>query len=138
MTTPTLTDRLRAYEAAFNEPGDDARAELLARAVTEDVVVSPGYKPDAPVCIGREAFGAEVADVIASRPPGGVRLTLYGGVDSHHGWIRFRWRVLSPDGTVFAPAGFPIEGVDVAHVATDGRLDQVIIFLGCDPPDEPV
>jgi len=136
MTTPTLIERLRAYEAAFNEPDDDARAELLDQAVTPDVIVSPGYKPDAPACIGRDAFAAEVADVIASRPPGGVRLTLYGGVDAHHGWIRFRWRVLSPDGTVFAPAGFPIEGVDIAHMAPDGRLDQVIIFLGHDPPDE--
>jgi hypothetical protein len=45
--TLTLIDRLRAYERAFNEPDNHARAELLAQAVTEDVVVSPSYTPDA-------------------------------------------------------------------------------------------
>ena len=136
--TLTLTDRLRAYEAAFNEPDDDARAELLAHAVTEDIsIVSPGYKPDAPARVGREAFAAEVAEVITSRPPGGVRLTLHGGVDGHHGWIRFRWRVLTPDGAVFAPEGVCDRGHQRGpRCARRATRDQVIIFLGHNPTDE--
>jgi SnoaL-like domain len=121
---------LAAYFAAWNEPDDGARVELLERAVTDDVEVVPGYAPDAPVCRGRVAFDAHIAGVIASRPSPAIQLNPYGGADGHHGWLRFRWRVLEPGGAVFAPTGFPIEGVDVVRLSADGRANLIVVFLG--------
>jgi hypothetical protein len=69
--------------------------------------------------------------MIARRPAGqGFRLTRTGEVGAHHGWAQFRWRVVDPDAAVLTVGGTEIAGLDVVRVADDGRLDQIIVFVG--------
>lgn len=49
-------------------------------------------------------------------------------IDAHHGFLRYGWRLLAPDGT---PA---MEGVDVGQLDVDGRLMLVVGFFGAQPP----
>jgi hypothetical protein len=121
---------LTSYFAAWNEPDAGVRRALLERVVSLDVEVVPGYRPDADPLVGRGAFDQHVGEVIASRPSSGVRLVMEGGPDHHHDWLRFRWRVVTPDGATFAPEGFEIAGLDVVRVGADGRFDLIVIFFG--------
>ena len=61
-----------------------------------------------------------------------VVLTHYAGhtfrrttkVDAHHGYARYGWELVGPDGAV------AVAGTDVARFAADGRLAQVVGFFG--------
>ena len=122
---------LRDYEAAWNEPDPAGRAALLSACVTDDVVMAPGYKADAPLLRGRGALSSEIGTMIAGRPAGGdFRLTIDDRVESHHGWARFAWRVVDPAGIVLRIGEMEITGLDVVQFATDGRLATIIVFVG--------
>jgi hypothetical protein len=45
-------------------------------------------------------------------------------VDEHHGYARYGWALVAPDGN---PA---VTGTDIATVDSDGRLVKVIGFFG--------
>ena len=125
-----LDQVLASYEAAWNEPALSRRVELLNESVTDDVVLYLGYKPPSPPCTGIDAVSHEMGEMISSRPSTEVRLSLRGGFDAHHGWVRFAWSVGGPDGEPLEVNGMRIEGIDIAHIAEDGRLDTIIVFIG--------
>ena len=129
--TRDLAQVLGEYVAAWNEPDADARERLLAVCVADGVVMAPGYAPEAPLIRGREALSDEIGTMIARRPVGrGFHLTRTGEVDAHHGWARFAWRVVDRNGGVLKIGGMEISGVDVVHLADDGRLEQIVVFAG--------
>lgn len=128
-----LATTLQTYFTAWNEPDAASRAGLLAGVVAEDVRVLPGYMPQAPPVVGLRPFAEHMGTIIASRPSPDVRLALEGGADQHHGWARFAWRVLLPDGTTYAPSGLELTGLDVVRLDPDGRFGEIIIFLGQAP-----
>jgi hypothetical protein len=45
-------------------------------------------------------------------------------IDAHHGFARYEWAMLAPDGTTV------LSGLDVAEVADDGTLHRVVGFFG--------
>ena len=49
-----------------------------------------------------------------------MRVVQYSGIEEHHGWLRVGWRILLADGSTRR------DGVDVAEVASDGRLRRVV------------
>lgn len=61
-----------------------------------------------------------------------VVLTHYAGhtfrrttrVDLHHGYARYGWELVGPDGAV------AVGGTDIARFGDDGRLTQVVGFFG--------
>lgn len=128
---PGLSQVLVDYVAAWNEPGAEARERLLAACVTDSVVMAPGYAPQAPPVRGRRALSDEIGTMIARRPVGrGFHLTRTGEVGAHHGWARFAWRVVDRNGVVLTVGGMEIAGLDVVRIAVDGRLDQIVVFVG--------
>ena len=58
-----------------------------------------------------------LTDVVLSHYPG-HRFERTTAVDEHHGWARYGWALLDPDGTVV------LTGTDVAQLDDDGRLDR--------------
>ena len=50
-------------------------------------------------------------------------------IDAHHGFARYEWELVAPDGAV------ALAGLDVAEVGDDGRLRRVVGFLGPIPAD---
>ena len=45
-------------------------------------------------------------------------------IDEHHGYLRFAWELVGPDGTV------ALTGLDVGELADDGRLRRITGFFG--------
>jgi hypothetical protein len=109
---------VRAYVDAWNEPAEAARRELLHRSWADD-----GVYTDPLVCVeGREAL-VRHSRKFADRWPG-ARVVTTSGVDEHHGFVRFTWRLVSPGGEVLR------DGMDFGELCPDGRLRRIVGFFG--------
>lgn len=117
-----LTTTIDTWLDAYGEPDEARRAELIAQ-----VWVPAGTLADPPF----EGTGhAEIAGLVAAalhRFPG-HRFRRTSGIDAHHGYARYSWELVGPDGQV------AVGGLDVAQVDDDGRLLRVAGFFG-DLPD---
>jgi hypothetical protein len=116
------SDVVAAYGAAWNEPDEGRRRELLEQGWADDGVYCD---PTASVA-GRDALVAHIGGFHDQLP--GVRIELTSQVDEHHGWLRFAWTMVGADGATLT------EGFDVGELAEDGRLRRIIGFFGPFPP----
>jgi hypothetical protein len=114
-----LDDVLRAYDAAWNEPDQEARSQLLERSLTEDAEL---IDPTTGRFEGRDAINERIAGFSERFP--GARLTLTSGVDEHNGFARYAWAINAADGSLI------LEGIDVVERDDDKRLRRVVMFFG--------
>ena len=113
-----LTTTIDTHLAAYCEPDAERRAALVAQVWSpQGQLVDPPMEGE-----GLEAI-AGLGDVVVTHYPGHTfqRTT---NVDEHHGYARYGWALVAPDGT---PA---VTGTDIATVDSDGRLVKVIGFFG--------
>lgn len=54
----------------------------------------------------------------------GARIELTSAIDAHHNRLRFTWRMVLADQSVF------LEGVDFSEIGSDGKLRYVVGFFG--------
>ena len=120
----TSNDAVSAYVAAWGEPDDEARRELLERAWADDGL----YCDPLATVVGRDALVAHIGGFRERMP--GHRIVLTTVVDEHDGWLRFGWRILDASG---APA---LDGLDVGELGPDGRLRRIVGFFGPLAPAE--
>ncbi len=113
-----VQEMVETYAAAWNEPDPVARRALLERSWADDGT----YTDPTAAVAGREALIAHI-DAFQQQFPG-VPIVLTSGVDEHHGWVRFGWRMPAADGTVI------VEGLDCGELAPDGRLRRIVGFFG--------
>jgi len=113
-----LTTTIDTHLTAYCEPEPVARRRLVEAAWAAD-----GELLDPPL----EGRGldeiAALTDVVLAHYPG-HRFERTTDVDEHHGFARYGWRLVGPDGTV------SVTGTDVANVDDDGRLVKVVGFFG--------
>jgi hypothetical protein len=122
-TTATITEQdeltgvVDAYVASWHEADPAKRAELVEKAwAPEARMVDPLLDLK-----GYEEL-ATLAPLLAEHYPGHqIRRT--SAVDAHHGFCRFTWELVGPDGS---PA---ITGIDVCSIADDGRLQGLVAFF---------
>ena len=116
-----LDDVLAACDAAWNQSDAAKRGRLLARALADDgELVDPSGRYR-----GRHAVHDRIAGFNDRFP--GARVTITSGIDEHHGFARYAWRISAADG------GTILEGVDIVERAEDTRLRRVVMFLGSLP-----
>jgi hypothetical protein len=117
-TIETMTDVVDTHLAAYCEPDAAVRAGLVAR------IWSPEGRVVDPPLEGAGLDGiAALGDVVVTHYPGHTfRRTT--AIDEHHGFARYGWALLDPDGAT------AITGTDVATFDSDGRLVQVVGFFG--------
>jgi hypothetical protein len=108
------------YSAAWHEPDEGARREMLERCWAQDGV----YVDPTVVVRGREELVAHLGGFEERMP--GCSIVVTTGVNEHHGRVRFGWHLLNPDGTLM------IEGQDFGELDDDGRLRRIVGFFG--PP----
>lgn len=127
MPVPILpaSEVLALYGAAWQEPDERARRDLLERCWARDGV----YCDPTTVVHGRDALLAHLGDFQERMP--GHRLVLSSDVDEHPGWMRFGWQLLCPDGAVV------IDGLDLGERDEDGRLRRIVGFFAPPAPPAP-
>lgn len=125
-TTPDTTESPDATGARrsvdgflelWNATDDATRREAIERTYTADGCFSD---PTAQV-VGHDAIEAHVVGTMAVFE--GRTFALVGEPDLHHDRLLFRWQMHSPDGSV------ELDGVDVGHLAPDGRFADTTGFF---------
>jgi hypothetical protein len=120
-TTLDVAAVVDSYIDMWNETDVARRAELIAAVWTED----GAYSDPLLEATGAQAI-SDMVDAVHAQLPG-HRFRRTSGIDSHHDHHRFGWELAATDGTV------AVEGIDVAHVAADGRLSRITGFFGALP-----
>ncbi len=109
-----------AYGAAWLEEDPVKRLGLLQTAWSEDGV----YQDPGADVAGRQALSDHIGGFHKKTP--GERIVITGGVDCHHGKLRFTWKMVTAAGAT------AVEGMDFGTLADDGRLASIVGFFG--PP----
>lgn len=113
-----LTTTIDTWLDAYGEPDPVRRADLIAR-----VWAPAGTLADPPF----EGTGhAEISGLVtaALQQFPGHRFRRTSGVDAHHGFARYAWELVGPDGQL------AVRGLDVVEVGGDGKLLRVTGFFG--------
>jgi SnoaL-like protein len=117
MTQTKIDETIASYAAAWNESNEAPRRQLLEKAwATNGTYTDPTAHVE-----GREALVQHIAGFLESMP--GARIVATSHTDSHHGALRFSWRLIQPDGTA-------IEGMDFGELDGDGRIKRIVGFFG--------
>jgi len=117
MTQTSIETTIAAYAAAWNEPDDAARRHLLETAWA----ASGTYTDPTAHVEGRAALVQHIAGFLKSSP--GARIVATSRADSHHGMLRFSWRLIRADGTT-------IDGMDFGELDSEGQLKRIVGFFG--------
>jgi len=113
-----LTNTIDTYLAAWSEADDAARAELVGTVWAQD-----GRLIDPPMAAsGHDEISAMHAALQGQFAGHAFRRA--SAIDEHHGFVRFGWELVGPDGTV------ALKGMDVGEVGDDGRLRRITGFFG--------
>ena len=113
-----VTATVDTYLTMLNETDPARRAILVAEVWTED-----GRWIDPPIDGEGHAGINDMLETIHGQFPGHTfRRT--SAIDAHHGYLRFAWELVAPDG------GVTVVGLDVGELSPDGRLRRITGFLG--------
>jgi len=113
-----LSSVVASYAAAWGEPDRTKRQQLLERVFAAD-----GTYTDPTVDLPNRAALVEHIDQFLKRSPGS-KIEPTSVVDTHHGSLRFAWRLVLADGKVAA------EGLDFGELTPDGRIKRIVGFFG--------
>ena len=113
-----IPDLITLYTGAWSEPDRALRQQMLERAWADDGT----YTDPATHVAGRQALVDHIGGILEKFP--GARLEVTSEIDMHHEKLRFSWRMLLANGTVF------MDGIDFAELSTDGRLLSIVGFFG--------
>ncbi len=108
--------RVAAWFAAWSAPEEVERAALLERCVTEEVHVRTSFAS----IDSRAGLSAHIAGALQHMP--GFRSELDGLPQHLFGYLRFRWLVRAPDGSIV------MRGTNFASLSLDGRIRGLISF----------
>lgn len=117
-----LEESILVYIAAWSEIDEKKRRAFLDKCWGENST----YSDPTGNMEGREALSQHIGAFLQRYP--GHRFLLTSGVNQHHGWLRFTWVLVKPDGSKL------MEGCDFGTTGPDGRLQSVTGFFGPLPP----
>lgn len=111
-------DTIDAYVSAWNETDDAKRRAILQKCWREDAT----YTDPTSHAPGLDALVAHIGGFHQQMPGAGIKRI--SGIDEHHGSLRFAWKL---------EGGPPMEGIDIGHLAEDGKLQSILGFFGPPP-----
>lgn len=121
MTGEAIAEIVRRYGAAWNETNESNVAEALRAAWADGGTYTD---PSAHV-EGRDALLRHILAFHQRFP--GAKLVFTSGVDSHHSWLRFSWRIVDANGQAV------MDGTDIGEVDDSLRLHRIVGFFGPPP-----
>lgn len=118
MTATSITATIDAHLAAYAMADVDRRNALVAANWNAD-----GELLDPPLEGRGLAEISALADAVLTHFAG-HRFERTTAVDSHHGFARYGWELVGPDGTV------AVSGIDVVQFDDTGKLLRIVGFFG--------
>lgn len=113
-----LASVIDTHLSAYADPDAARRGPLVARVWSDDgELIDPPFDGR-----GHEAIAAMADAVLAHYPGHSFERTTV--IDEHHGYARYEWALVAPDG---APA---VTGTDFAQVDDAGRIVRILGFFG--------
>lgn len=113
-----LEELITLYCDAWGEPDPARRHPMLQRVWAEN-----GTYTDPTVHMtGSNALVEYIGKVLKKYP--GARIVRTSAVDTHHGMVRFTWRMALADGKTLA------EGIDFGELSSEGQLRRIVGFFG--------
>jgi len=113
--TSTAVD---TYLRAYGEPDPDTRRDLLAQSFNPE-----GQLADPPLDTSGLTGINDMMAAVQQQFPGHVfRRT--SEIDGHHGFVRYGWELIDPEGRV------ALAGMDVGELDADDLLFRVTGFFG--------
>jgi hypothetical protein len=116
--TTSITETIDAHLDAYALADADRRNALVA--ANWNVA---GELLDPPLEGRGRAEISALADVVLTHYAG-HRFVRTTAVDSHHGFARYGWDLVGPDGTI------AVNGVDIAQFDQSGKLLRIVGFFG--------
>lgn len=117
-TTTTITDVIDTHLRGYCEPDDGTRRELLEAAWSPDgQLIDPPFDGT-----GVDGISSMVDRLLEHYPA--HRFERRTDVDAHHGFARYGWALVAPDGST------AVSGTDVVELGTDGRITRIVGFFG--------
>ena len=113
-----MNELIALYNRAWSEPDYALRQELLEQIWAEDGTYTD---PTAHVA-GRKALVDHIGAFFEQFP--GAHFVVTSGIDTHHQNLRFTWRMVLADDSVFG------EGIDFGELSPDGKLQRIVGFFG--------
>ena len=117
-TTTSMTDTIDQHLQAYAMADADRRNALVAANWNAD-----GELLDPPLEGRGHSEISALADVVLTHYAG-HRFERTTQVDAHHGFARYGWDLIGPDGTV------AVSGIDVAQFDDAGKLSRIVGFFG--------
>ncbi len=114
-------ETVEAYGVAWNEGDEAARKRLLDKSWADGGT----YTDPQSHAEGRDALSAVISGF--QRQMADARIVATSGVDTHHGCLRFTWKVEGANGATL------MEGIDFGELAEDGRIKRIVGFFGPPP-----
>ena len=122
MQSTALEAIVDGHLAAYCDPDAERRQAAIGRLWNlEGLLIDPPFEAR-----GQQGISDQAATLLAHYP--GHRFERTTGIDTHHQFSRYGWRLVSPAG---APV---VEGVDILELDVDGRIGRVVGFFGAEPP----
>ena len=113
-----LEELITLYCDAWSEPDPARRYQMLQRVWAEN-----GTYTDPTVHMTGSKELVEYIGKILKKYPG-VRIARTSVVDTHHGMVRFTWRLVLADGKTLT------EGIDFGELSSEGNLRRIVGFFG--------
>ena len=121
MNLPAIESMVDRHLAACCDTDPVRRATAIREIWTSDCrLVDPPLEAR-----GHQGISDQAATLLSQFPQ--HRFERSTAIDAHHGFLRYGWKLVNPDG---APV---LEGVDVAELDVDGKLMRVVGFFGAQP-----
>jgi len=113
--TSTVVD---TYLRAYGEPDSDTRMELLTQSFSPE-----GQLADPPLDASGLTGINDMMAAVQQQFPGHVFRRI-SEIDGHHGFVRYGWELIDPDGQV------ALAGMDIGELDADDLLRRVTGFFG--------
>ena len=93
---------IQDYVSAWNSSNSEERIALMDKVLADNCLYADSHLPD-PIT-GKESHCLFI-DRFRDKFPD-LSLKLVASPDSHHGYFRFDWQMLKPDGNIFTQGSF--------------------------------
>jgi hypothetical protein len=99
---PEIKQVIQDYVSAWNSSNSEERIALMTKVLAENSLYVDSHLPET---ITNRELHCQFIDRFRDKFPE-LKLNLVSNPNSHHGYFRFAWQMLKPNGDIFTQGSF--------------------------------